>query len=924
MARKGSDSKGSYVIVEKGDTLSQIAVDFAGGYSKYKQLAAINDIQNPNLIFIGQKIYLTSAGSTKTPTTSNTATIKQFGLLSTPEENKETLFATWSWGKEKNTESYKVLWTYYTSKGVELQGTNTTITVDHDAPAMSRQSLYDVPSGATKVRFKVKPISKTKDDKNKTTYFTAEWTDPEKAKWTDETPLTTPNKTPTVSINKFVLTASINGVELSGVDSIVFQVIKDNDPKAYATSNPVKLKTGYASYTCSVEPNGEYKVRCYAYSTSKKTKSDWTGYSESIATAPSTPDSITELKAIETVDSNKNKIIAVYMEWSKVSTAKSYDVQYTTVKDYFDNVGGNVIDQQGIEKTNITFYNLEPGSEYFFRVRAVLDGENKSEWTEPKSVVIGVRPSPPTTWSSSTMAIVGESINLYWVHNPRDNSTQTFARLKLKIDGSEQIFEIPNNTDPDEKDKTSVYTLDTSDTTIFEEGVKIEWQVQTKGVTMANTDSWSDWSTNRTIDVYARPRLDLELHDVNDNPIGDGPGVPLSTLPLKIKGVTWPATQNPIGYSVSIKANQAYETVDTIGNPKYVNLDEVIYSEYFDIVGLLDVELGPSKIDLANGMSYTVTATAGMNSGLVAEESKTFTVAWADVSYEPNAEIGIDPECLTATIRPYCSEHAVVFRKLLVSGRNYTKTNETLDYVYGEVVPGKYTTDGELVYQGVTMDGASVYYCEEQIETDFDNVYLAVYRREYDGKFTEIASGIDAALNTAVTDPHPALDYARYRVVATSKTTGTVNYYDLPAHYVGCTSVVIQWDEDWSNFDVIEDEELVQPPWTGSLLRLPYNIDVNESPTPDVSFVEYIGREHPVSYYGTQVGESATWSAAIPKEDKETIYALRRLSKWTGNAYVREPSGVGYWANIGVSFNQKHKSVTVPVSISVKRVEGGV
>jgi hypothetical protein len=167
------------------------------------------------------------------------------------------------------------------------------------------------------------------------------------------------------------------------------------------------------------------------------------------------------------------------------------------------------------------------------------------------------------------------------------------------------------------------------------------------------------------------------------------------------------------------------------------------------------------------------------------------------------------------------------------------------------------------------------------------------------------------------------LDYARYRIVATSKTTGTVNYYDIPGHYIGCTSIIIQWNEAWSNFDVTDEDELVQPPWSGSLLKLDYNVDVNESPSPDVSFVEYIGREHPVSYYGTQVGESASWSAEIPKEDKETIYALRRLAKWTGNAYVREPSGVGYWANIGVSFNQKHGDMTVPVSLSIKRVEGG-
>ena len=115
-----------------------------------------------------------------------------------------------------------------------------------------------------------------------------------------------------------------------------------------------------------------------------------------------------------------------------------------------------------------------------------------------------------------------------------------------------------------------------------------------------------------------------------------------------------------------------------------------------------------------------------------------------------------------------------------------------------------------------------------------------------------------------------------------------------------------------------------QPNWTGSLLRLPYNIDVSESNNSDVSMIEYAGRSHPVTYYGTQLGVSANWNVEIPKDDKETIYALRRLARWTGDAYVREPSGSGYWANVAVSFSQKHCELTIPVSIRVTQVEGGI
>ena len=204
-----------------------------------------------------------------------------------------------------------------------------------------------------------------------------------------------------------------------------------------------------------------------------------------------------------------------------------------------------------------------------------------------------------------------------------------------------------------------------------------------------------------------------------------------------------------------------------------------------------------------------------------------------------------------------------------------------------------------------------------------ENTTLSVYRREYDGSYTEIATGIPNT-NTAITDPHPSLDYARYRIVAKDTETGAISFYDMAGYPVSGKAVIIQWDEDWSTFEVSDDTSVDGPPWAGSMLKLPYNIDVTDNRKTDASFVEYVGRKHPVSYYGTQLGETSTWNVDVPKEDKETIYALRRLSIWTGDVYVREPSGTGYWANVGVSFSLKHTEVKVPVTISVTRVEGGV
>ena len=232
----------------------------------------------------------------------------------------------------------------------------------------------------------------------------------------------------------------------------------------------------------------------------------------------------------------------------------------------------------------------------------------------------------------------------------------------------------------------------------------------------------------------------------------------------------------------------------------------------------------------------------------------------------------------------------------------------------------------DLVYVGIDNNGKTLYFTivQSDVAEMVEGITLSVYRRNYDGSFIEIGSGIVNTENTYVTDPHPALDFARYRIVAIDDSTGAVSYSDIPGYYVGVKSVIIQWDESWGDFEATSEEPLEEIAWAGSMLKLPYNIDVSDSNTIDVSLVEYIGRQHPVSYYGTQLGVTSTWNVVIPKSDKITLYGLRRLAIYMGDVYVREPSGSGYWANISVSFHQNHCETTIPVTLNITRVEGGV
>ena len=336
---------------------------------------------------------------------------------------------------------------------------------------------------------------------------------------------------------------------------------------------------------------------------------------------------------------------------------------------------------------------------------------------------------------------------------------------------------------------------------------------------------------------------------------------------MVIEGHAGPSTQVPVGYHLTIVSNTSYETRDHIGSIKVVSEGEEVYSKYIDSSSYdLLVHLSAGDVDLVNNASYTAKCVLSMDSGLTGEDSRDFTVTWEGIEHEPNAVTSIDTEDLTALIMPYCED-----------------------------------VEGNLV----------------------EDVTLSVYRREFDGSFTEIMTGLENDRGRFITDPHPALDYARYRIVARSKATGSISYYDLPGLPVGEKAVVIQWDEAWrpyEDFDYATDQE----PWSGSMLKLPYNIDISEENKLDVSLVEYIGRKHPVSYYGTQVGQSQSWSLAIPKTDKETVYALRRLAIWMGDVYVREPSGSGYWAHISVSFNQNHLDTIIPVRFSITRVAGGM
>lgn len=745
-----------------------------------------------------------------------------------------TVYATWDWSKT-NTKEYSVAWYYATGDGVWFVGEKTTVTV--------KQSVYTAPDNATKVKFRIRPVSKTYKVKNKdTSYWTADWTS-ESYNFSNNPPVTP--SVPTVTIEKYNLTAEVDDYNSTNT-SIEFYIVKD-DRTVFSRGIVGKIKN-YAAITCTVNAGSVYKVRCRgvkndADTLNKGDYSEWSEYSDNVATIPAAVSGITSCKALSDT--------SVRVKWDKVANAESYNVEYASNKYYFG--ASDQTQTLSVEKNRAEITGLETGQTWFFRVQAV-NAQGESGWCELANVTLGKKPAAPTTWASTTTGIVGEMITLYWTHNSEDNSSETCAEVQLKqtIDGTTRTEEVQNRVNEDEKDVTSSIAIDTSG---YTEGEKILWKVRTKGI----TDKYSDWSVQREIDIYAKPTLIINVSDST----GTMDGL-MRSFPINITTTAGPTTQKPVEYAIVISANQSYKTVSYTGEETWVNKNEEIYSKVFDDPSYnFEISLNPGDVNLENDISYTLSVTVAMDSGLTAESKQKFTASSLDDQYEPNAEITIDPDTVSAYIRPYCTDE-----------------------------------DGNLI----------------------DDVLLAVYRREFDGGLTELAYGL-ANKSAYVNDPHPALNYARYRIVAISKTTGNVSFYDIPNYPVGEDAVIIQWDESWSEFN--SEDETEDVPWTGSLLRLPYNIDISESSSRDVALVEYIGRKHPVDYYGTQVGETSVWNVDVPENDDETIYALRRLSVWMGSVYVREPSGLGYWANVDVSFNRKHCELAIPVTLNVTRVEGG-
>ena len=800
---------------------------------------------------------------------------------------ERSVYVTWTFPEKdrKNTDKYEYNWLYH-AQGVWFSGSSGSVEANGIAPL---QCSYSYPEPADKVQVYVKPVSKKKPKKNEGYYYVGK-----KATKSKPVSVLLPDKPsdPSVSIENFTLTAQVTITDPNSV-TVMFEIVNAENGASIGSPITASIFAQQATITATATYGITYRVRCRA-ANSAGSYGPWSNFS-SDTKGETPPGPIPYAPVCEALSKN-----SIAISWEAAANADEYVVQYTLQPRFFDSVPAQVTETEAVTTTNTQVDGLEPDysvsdtGRYFFRVKA-KNGSGESGWSPIGSCVIGTRPDPPTTWSSRATASPNDTIYLYWTHNSVDGSREVDAVITLVAGEVTTSIKIPNEVSKDEDTGTHRYLLDASR---YPDGANVKWTVKTRGAFFNLDDpsnSYSDPSIEREINIYAPPSLslylgsenhwfwdDLEFTEEASIHTTNGELVPmeldeysvktLKKYPLYIKLNASPINQAPVSYNISITSNETYEDTDVFGNPIVIRDGTEVFSRFIvssdhDIL----TYVLPTDANLFDGITYTVTATLAMDSGLGAEASTTFGVDLdAADDFTLDAEPIYDEERIALSLAPYCEDD-----------------------------------NGNLV----------------------NGISLAVYRRQADGSFIQIASGLPSEVRTYVVDPHPNLGDQLYRIVGTDNRTGHMYFGDVTPDSIPEKAIIIQWSEEIRSFDddvVNSDDELLDEPHTGTTLRLPYNVDVQDTTNPDVAFVQYIGRKHPVSYYGTHLGETASWNCEIPYEDKETISLLRHLQAWMGDVYIREPSGLGYWAQVKPSFNLEHCKVTVPVSLAITRVEGGI
>lgn len=662
---------------------------------------------------------------------------------------------------------------------------------------------------------------------------------------------------PSVSIDGYTLTLRTQTSD-QYAKSAVFYMYRDSEVNPYWSSSAIALSgAGVAQQIVTLAPDHNYYAKVRLYNGSAGSE-----MSDAVAISEIVvPAQVTNVVATPLSQTQ------IQLSWSATNGAAStngYEIEYATDPKYF---GGSNASTTSASNTT-EYINVETGHTWYFRVRAKNASGITGAWSDPlASAAAASKPNPPTTWTLSSTAFVDSTITLYWTHNSADGAKPTKSEIEWNLnDGQSHSIIVTHDLGPDDRDYTFNYELALASLS-FNDGDILKWRVRTQGV---EAIGWSDYSVLREIKIYSPASLSVYVENEID------------AYPISLDITVTPATQSIVSFYLAISARDSYDDNDYMGEFQHVVAGQRIFSKNYSGLDNVDtISLTPSDINLMSGQTYDVEAIVATSSGLTAEATTEFTLDITEPDYYLDMGITIDPDSLSAALIPGC----------------YSDVNED--------------EEGDDVYD---------------IENIVDSVVLSVYRINFDGSFTPIEINIPNDGITVISDPHPALDNGKYRLVALDNATGTMFFDDIISEDLDVKGLVLQWDSKYANYlirDIVEeiDEPAIGDMAGGTTLKLPYNVKKNESSDIDNNLVEYIGREHPVSYYGTQKGQKSSYSTDVPKDDLDTLDYLRRLQIWPGDVYIRAQDGLGYWAKVEVSFDRDYDSLVMPVNIDATRVD---
>ena len=295
------------------------------------------------------------------------------------------IIATWTFNNTKYpVDNYSIQWQYYVYRtNVWLAGNTDTSTV--------KSSTFSIPADASYVRCNVKPVRKTKKKNNKTVRPSSDWSGWKKINVISYNIDTL--SAPSVDIPSDSLTATIT-VTCSDIlaDRVRIGIYR-NDTRVSTPTITNKTNNTY-KITQTLTAGYRYKFCCRGENSSTGLFGEWSEFTSDMYTRPA------QVTGVKVVSKTEN---TVRLSWTAVTTATSYEVQYTTDPSYFD-VSSSV--QSGTVETNAILIEGLSGDEYYFRIRAI-NSNGHGAWSSQTKVTVGEAPAAPTTWALSSVVPIG-------------------------------------------------------------------------------------------------------------------------------------------------------------------------------------------------------------------------------------------------------------------------------------------------------------------------------------------------------------------------------------------------------------------------------------------------------------------------------------------------------------------------------------